>query len=131
MDTKKFKKDMEVFSFAQHQEFVQYHELMTSRGWTFEDAREFVSFIIKERAENEKKLKARHKKIQATKAKNQLHCPECNQLMQIRPVNINKQTLTGDPSDKSVWLCQNPKCYNVIYNKQTVNEIVMKPQRGN
>lgn len=51
------------------------------------------------------------------------YCPECNGIMGLLPVNTEPGNQTGDPDDKSVWLCSNQKCQETIFNKETVTEI--------
>jgi len=42
MDVEKFKKDMGVFSFKQHQDVLTYLTHLETSGWTIEDAGEWV-----------------------------------------------------------------------------------------
>ena len=53
-------------------------------------------------------------------------CPECNTVMGLYSVNDVPAAQTGDSTDKSVWLCQNQKCMNTIYNKETIKELSSK-----
>lgn len=53
-------------------------------------------------------------------------CGDCVTPMALFEVNISNGTKTGDPTDKSVWLCPNKECMNAIYNKETVKEIRAK-----
>lgn len=69
----------------------------------------------KHRKEREAQLIASSKRLQP--------CPECNSIMKIFPVNDKPNTQTGDPTDKSVWLCGNKECMHVIYNKAPIKEI--------
>ncbi len=50
-------------------------------------------------------------------------CRDCTGAMSLFEVNISKATKTGDPTDKTVWLCKNKECMNAIYNKETYQEI--------
>ena len=51
-------------------------------------------------------------------------CGDCVSSMTLFEVNISKATMTGDLTDKSVWLCSDKKCMNTIYNKETAQEII-------
>jgi len=53
-------------------------------------------------------------------------CPSCKSFMRLFAVNINPATQTGDPTDKSVWLCGNEKCMYTIYNKETVEQLMAR-----
>jgi len=120
MNMRKFERDMSVFSFKQHQEVLTYLKHLESKGWTIETVFEWIAIkkreldedierVEKERLEYEKKL---------------LKCPLCGTLMYIRPVNVDLGTQTGDPADKSVWMCPNEKCLHTIYNKKTAEELL-------
>ena len=50
-------------------------------------------------------------------------CPDCKTHMILVPVNNTPATQTGDPSDKSQWVCNNKDCMSTIFNKQTTDEI--------
>ena len=112
MDIKKFKKDMEVFSFKQHQDTLAYLSHLEASGWTIEDAREWVA--------GEQKRLAVQSKGTPSQA---FPCPVCQKRMMLLPVNVDKATKTDDNS-KSVWLCSNKECMNTIYNNESVNEII-------
>jgi len=111
----RLEKDMRSFTFSQHQEFVSYYTYITKKGWTIEDVRVWVKDKIKQA---EMRTKAAKKQIKTRK------CPECSTEMFLRPVNIDAKTQTGDPKDKSVWMCPNEKCLHVIYNEKSVKEIL-------
>jgi len=108
----RFKKDMEVFSFRQHQDVITYLIHLNAKGWTVEDAQAWVK---KEIAKSDEKpefsilIKP---------------CPECQTSLQILSVNHSPATQTGDPSDKSVWIC--PKCGESIYNKESMQLILAR-----
>jgi len=53
------------------------------------------------------------------------HCPECNELMSISPVNVSRCTRV-DSKYNSVWTCRNNECMETIYNKETMQEILME-----
>lgn len=58
-------------------------------------------------------------------------CPYCKKTMYVQSVNTGLGDQTGDPTDKSVWICMNSLCRETIYNKKTVNEIfVINRQEG-
>jgi uncharacterized protein (DUF983 family) len=52
-------------------------------------------------------------------------CPDCNGSMIVVPVNISKCTQV-DGDYNSAWMCKNEKCMNTIYNKETMQEILME-----
>jgi hypothetical protein len=52
-------------------------------------------------------------------------CPECNKPMVVVPVNVSRCTrINGDYG--SAWMCKNKECMNTIYNKETMQEILME-----
>lgn len=53
------------------------------------------------------------------------HCPECNESMTIAPVNVSRCTMV-DSKYNSVWTCRNDKCMETIYNKETIQDILME-----
>ena len=111
MDSEKFEKDMAVFSFRQHQDTLTYLSHLKTKGWTLRDAKAWVEEQIKNRTESISNM--------PTKV-----CPECQQQMQLLAVNFSSGTQTGDPKDKSVWLCRN--CGEATYNKEDVQTIIRK-----
>ena len=110
MDKEKFEKDMAAFSFKQHQDALTYLSHLKITGWTVDDAKQWVKNIANENTYREviKKL-----------------CPICSIPMRLLPVNINPETQTGDNS-QSVWVCSSIDCRNVIYNEESVNDIIRK-----
>ena len=109
-----FEKAMGAFTFGQQQDFIIYLTTLKRSGYTIEDAIKYV------------KIKQR-KNIKLTKNKNtQKSCTKCNGIMLLYSVNDSANTQTGDPKDKSVWLCQSKNCMHTIYNTQTVEEIISK-----
>ena len=105
MNTKKFEKDMAVFSFSQHQDVLAYLSQLQLTGWTIEDAKIWIE-------EQQKKLIEHQKNYDA-----QPKCPDCQQVLRSFPVNTEPGNQTGDLTDKSVSLCGNPDCMYTIYNK--------------
>lgn len=120
-DFAEFEKDMQAFSFSQHQGFLSYFTRLTQKGWTIEDAKQWVMATLKKMDKDRRQTK-RNQKIFNRKM---LKCPKCRSTMFIRPVNIDNKTQTGDPKDKSVWICPNQECLHVIYNERTVKEILV------
>ena len=120
MDIDKFEKDMSVFGFKHHQDFLTYFDLLEKKGWSVEDVKKYVE------AKKEKLDKDRRQAIRNQEAYNKkmLKCPKCSTVMFIRPVNIDAKTQTGDPKDKSVWMCPNEECLHTIYNEKTAQEII-------
>ena len=111
MNKDKFEKDMEVFSFGQHQDVLTYLNHLKSKGWTIEDAKNWIEEQQKSIVKQQKLYEARPK------------CPECQQPLRGFPVNTEPGNQTGDSTDKSMWLCPNPECMHTIYNKQTLKEL--------
>jgi len=58
-----------------------------------------------------------------------IFCPICNKPMELFSVNDKPETQTGDPKDKSVWVCQNSECKETVFNEQTVQEIINDSKR--
>ena len=56
-------------------------------------------------------------------------CPECQSTMDLFSVNTTPGDQTGDPTDKSMWLCSNDKCMETIYNKETIVSIIKQRKR--
>lgn len=69
---------------------------------------------------NDLKEKAKEKRHRIA----QKLCPECEVPMQLLSVNNTPESQTGDPTDKSVWVCYNKKCMHTIYNKKTIKKIL-------
>jgi len=104
IDKKKFEKDLAVFSFRQHQDFLTYLIVLEKNGWTIEDAKVWIT-----NSQNAgEKLKAFPVK----------QCLVCGGAMQLFPVNTISGDQTGDSQDVSVWLCRNNNCLETIYNKK-------------
>jgi len=51
-------------------------------------------------------------------------CPDCGFPMRIMPVNDKPETQTGDPTDKSVWMCPKKNCMHTIYNKEKPQKVL-------
>jgi hypothetical protein len=52
-------------------------------------------------------------------------CPDCNKPMVVAPVNVSRCTQV-DKKYNSAWTCKNKECMNTIYNKETMQEILME-----
>lgn len=100
-----FEKDMAAFSFNQHQDALTYLSQLERKGWTIIDAENWIH---------------QHRKA---RAKQTYKCPLCGARMRLLSVNDQLGTQTGDPTDHSVFLCNNKNCMNSIYNKQTIEEL--------
>lgn len=109
----KFKNDMAVFSFKQHQDVLTYLHQLEISGWSISDAKEWV--------EDSKKKKTTNVVTQKISFK----CPNCQSPMRLLSVNTNSANQTDDNS-KSVWFCTNRTCMNTIYNTESVEEITSK-----
>jgi len=117
MDVEKFKKDMGVFSFKQHQDVLTYLGHLEANGWTIEDARDWVQGE-KDRMQKQ----SEHSNNQRKKAYEPLpRCPECQSPVWLLPVNTGPGDQTGDDS-KSMMLCSNKECMHTIYSEKTVQE---------
>lgn len=53
------------------------------------------------------------------------NCPDCNKPMIVVPVNVSRCTQV-DKKYNSAWTCKNEECMNTIYNKKTMQEILME-----
>jgi len=53
------------------------------------------------------------------------NCPDCNEPMVVVPVNVSRCTQV-DKKYNSAWMCKNKECMNTIYNKETMQEILME-----
>jgi len=118
MNKEKFKKDMEVFSFKQHQDVLTYLNHLEASGWTVEDAKEWIEMEKKKLADNS----------QGTPYL-VFSCPICSKHMNLLPVNVNEATKTNDGS-KSVWICSNKDCMHTIYNIESIDEIIRNIKNG-
>jgi len=114
IDKEKFEKDLAVFSFRQHQDFLTYLIVLEKNGWTIEDAKVW----IKDKQESDEKIRESIIKT----------CPVCGTSMILLSVNTSASNITGDPDDVSVWLCRNNKCMETIYNKATRTELKPEPK---
>lgn len=121
MDKERFEKNMAVFSFHQHQDFLTYFKEVKKYSYTFEDIEKYITVKIKEKEEEIGKARNKITKI----------CPVCQSHMILLSVNINAATITGDDS-KSMWLCINSNCQETIYNKKDIRTLMREamPQGG-
>lgn len=118
MNTEKFKSDMTVFSLKHHQQFIVYLDLLEEKGWTIDDAREYVRLYKEDLRKRQKELKVQ--------TYIDTFCPICQDIMLLYPVNISNSTMTGDPEDKSVWICRNKECMETIYSEKSVEDFTKK-----
>lgn len=109
-----FEQDLAAYSFGFQQDAVQYLKTLKQLGYGLDDLHDYV-----------KAKQIILGKLQAEKGELSQQCPECPALMLLLPINDKPETQTGDNS-KSVWLCQNKKCMNTIYNTQTLEELSSK-----
>jgi len=114
MNIDKFEEDMQVFTFGQHQDFLNYNKMLKKQGYTFNDAERYVSEVKRRSEERIKIIESFYKS-----------CPLCQSNMILLPVNINRETKTTDNS-KSVWFCKNKDCLETIYNKENIDTITRK-----
>lgn len=115
MDMDKFKKDMTIFAFGQHQDFLTYYQMLMEFGYSFEDVKTYVKITQEELVKTLRKPIVSIAKI----------CPLCSKQLRLLPVNFNPATITKEDS-QSVWICLNKKCMNTIYNKESIAEITKK-----
>jgi len=113
IDTEDFEKNMAVFNFAQHQDFLTYFNLLQKFNWTFNDVKKYIQ------------TKNKNSKRQV---KNILSCPNCQTPMILYPVNTTPATQTGDNS-KSVWTC--PKCNEDRYSTKSIQDWVKELKVSN
>lgn len=117
LNKEKFKKDMAAFSFKQHQDVLTYLAHLKAKGWTIDDAREWIKREREKRVKLSMASKKQQKKALAALPK----CPECESPLQILPVNTGPGDRTGDDS-KSMKLCMNKECMHTQYSTKTVQE---------
>ena len=108
---KRFELATKAFKFGFQQDVFIYIETVEQQGFTVDDIREYHLYKLKEFATTES-IKGASKS-----------CLICSAIMFAYPVNISSETQTGDPTDKTVWLCQNQNCMHTIYNKETIEEL--------
>ncbi|MHC4213210.1 MAG: hypothetical protein ACYSWP_07565 [Planctomycetota bacterium] len=113
-----FKENMRVFSFNQHQEFLTYSKELEKHGYSLNDVEKYVN---EERRKIEISIANDPRMKYAVK-----QCPVCQAHMRLLAVNYSPGTMTGDLTDKSVWICSNPNCLHSIYNKETVKTLAIK-----
>ena len=118
-EVREFEKATQAYGFGFQQNVMQYLKLLEQKGYTIADAERYIP-AKRKLIDKEAEAFAEIQKLMERK------CPECSGLMLLLPVNITPETQTGDPDDKSVWLCQNDKCMDTIYNKETIEEIIKK-----
>lgn len=114
-----FDKNFNYYSFGQHQDFLTYYKRLNKFNLTIKDLEEYIEEQKRISKEREAKVKAAQERWD----KIALRCPECNSKMSLATVNTSAKDQTGDDS-KSVWLCPNRDCFETIYNKQSVKEIM-------
>jgi len=117
MDVVKFKKIMALWDLRAHQDHLVYFKRLEEYNYTLDDVEEFIR-LEHERKVNDKNL------VDYTPITKQ--CPICGNYMRLLAVNNSPSTMTGDPLDKSVWMCINPLCQETIFNEFTINELARK-----
>lgn len=112
MNKDKFEKDMAVFSFKQHQDFLTYTGMLNEFGYSIDDVQNYI-----ETKKSEMDLSS------GPERHNFIKCPDCGFRMMLLPVNDSPSTRTGDDS-RSVLICHNKECMYTEYSKKTVGEII-------
>jgi len=108
---------MALWDLRAHQDHLVYFKRLKEYNYTLDDVEEFI------RLEHERKIKDESDVNYAPVTKK---CPTCGSYMRLLAVNNSPSTMTGDPSDKSVWICINPLCQETIFNKFTIDELARK-----
>ena len=119
----KFKIAMGAFSDGFIQDVLTFLITLKHKGYTLDDVESYREFKKASDLAEEEKVKAFIAKKGPTK-----DCPECPAIMLALQVNTGPGNQTGDPSEHTVWLCQNKDCMHTIYNKESIDEIL---RRGN
>lgn len=108
------KKLIEAFAFGQLQDFLSLLKFIEKNSIELNE----VILYIKER-----KMAYLQKQRKINKFnRGAKRCPGCQSKMNLHPVNTNPGDQTGDNS-KSVWVCFNKDCMEMIYNKEDYKEI--------
>lgn len=100
-------------------ELLNFYLHIEHRNVTHEEIREHLRFI---REENQRTLAAEQAKVLKWR-KLIKTCPECSRPMKVYEVNVTPNTQTGDPEDKTVWICSNQKCLETQYSKKPLAEL--------
>lgn len=115
---KHFEKATEAFKLGFQQDVVAYLETIRQRGFAVDDIKDYHEYKLQEAGKIERDV------LDDLKKNNVLQdCPECPGAMLLLPVNDKPESQTGDPRDRSVWVCQNSECMETIYNEETADEI--------
>ena len=114
MEFEEFEKEMAAF---QHKMLLNARSVILHLANEDIPIKDFLSYM-------EQRMKVEDARAIKFKQAPPIPCPECGKLMALLPVNRTPGTQTGDPDDKSVWMCPNKICMNAIYNKQTIEEII-------
>ena len=120
-EAERFEKAMEAFQWGFQQDVLAYMETLNTQGYTLKDLKDYKNYQIIKMHEEEKTVMAEMRENNVT-----ADCPDCPALMFAYPVNTEPGNQTDDPTDMSVWVCQNQECMHTIYNKETVDEIIRK-----
>jgi len=107
MNKEKFERDMAVFSFRQHQDFVTWYKALDRLGYTVDDVENYIE------------MHRTDLKTDDIRRNPPIPCPECDAPMIILPVNDSSSTRTGDDA-KSVMMCQNKDCMYTDYSIKSV-----------
>lgn len=118
-EAKRFKKVTEVFPLGFQQDVLTYFHTIEQQGFTIQDIKDYHELKQQEFKEQEREAIAKIKEQQPT-----YQCPECPALMLLYDVNTVPGDQTGDPEEKSMWMCINQECGHTIYNSQTAEEIL-------
>lgn len=116
---KKFEEATAAFPLGFKQDVIAYLTTLKDHGFTIDDIKDFHKYKLLESRRVEKEIENEIIKKRAA-----IRCPECPGLMLLLPVNDRPETQTGNPKDRSVWMCQNNECGETIYNEQTAEEII-------
>ena len=107
---KNFEKDMDVFSYHQHQEFITYMKVLSRKGYTVDDVRKYIEKKAFERLPPDI-LESDALGIALP------DCPECHGVMVIRILGACK---TVNSKERTILLCT--KCKYHCLSEKTIKE---------
>lgn len=116
---KRFEKATASFQLGFQQDVLAYIVTLEDHGFAIADIKDFHEYKVLESKRLEQEFEA-----DVIAERRAVRCSVCPGLMLLYKVNTGPSDQTGDPKDKSVWMCQNNECGETIYNEQTVEEII-------
>lgn len=111
------------FGFGLFQDFLNMWKIFDEKGFIYQDLLDFKAENKKRQDEFKAALDAKWKedlaRINAIWKEKAKHCPDCDKIMGLMPVNTNARNQVGGRY-KSLWFCLDINCGYESYSRNTV-----------